>query len=100
MTAWDTVHCWHSSYAVDTTPTVGLTTASIDLRGDRCPVCGIPVAVRTYAASTLVVPEEPPEPPAETKAARQRRINRERLRETAAERRREQRALARSGRVK
>ena len=38
-------------------------------------------------------------PTAESKADRQRRINRERLRETAGERRREQRALARAGRV-
>jgi hypothetical protein len=95
MTAGNIVHCWHSSY--NPLP-VGLTTASLDPTIERCPGCGIPVAVRSYAASTLVVPPEHA-PPAETKAARQRRINRERLRETAAERRQEQRALARSGRV-
>lgn len=92
------MHFWHPYVCIDTLDPTRLTTAPLDPTIDRCQVCGIPVAVRTYADSTLVVPPDH-SPPAETKAARQRRINRERLRQTAAARRREQRALSRSGRV-
>lgn len=89
------VHCWHS---VRYDSHDSLTTAPLDPTIYRCPVCEFLMDLRTSAESTLIVPPEPA-PLAETKAARQRRINLERLRETAAERRREQRALARSGRV-
>lgn len=39
--------CWHSSYEIDPM-SVYQTTASLDPRIERCPICGVPVAVRIY----------------------------------------------------